>query len=60
MLITRLKNKTGPSQCLKIIKTVIKTDQTTDTTQNSRTHVFKFLTPLTPSVEEIVNLLVFK
>jgi len=30
-----------------------------DMTHKSRTHAFKFLTPLTPSMEEIVNLHVF-
>jgi len=29
-------------------------------TQKSRTHVFKFLTPLAPTVEKIMKFLVFK
>jgi hypothetical protein len=35
-------------------------DQTPDATQKSATHVFKILTPLTPSLVKIVNLHVFK
>jgi len=34
----------------------LKSDQATDKTQKSRTHVFIFLTPLTPPVEKTVNL----
>jgi hypothetical protein len=34
----------------------LKFDQATDNTQKSKTHVFKFLTPLTPPVERTVNL----
>jgi len=30
----------------------MQTEQTTDTTHKSRTYVFKFLTPLTPSVDK--------
>ena len=36
------------------------TDETTDRTGKSRTHIFKFLTSLTPPVEKIVNLQEFK
>jgi hypothetical protein len=32
------------------------TDQTTELKQKSRTHVFKSLTPLKPSVEKMMNL----
>jgi len=35
-------------------------NQTTDTKLKSRTHVFTFLTPLTPTVEKTVNLHGFK
>ena len=36
------------------------TDQTANTVQKSRMHVFKFLVPQTPFVEKIVNLRGFK
>jgi len=36
------------------------TDQTTDTTQKYRTHIFKILIPFTLFVREIVNLCGFK
>jgi hypothetical protein len=47
----------GPPHKLKTIKGAMKkTDKTTDMTQHSRTHVFKFLTPS----EKMMNLHGFK
>jgi hypothetical protein len=45
--------KPGPIHKLKTIKRAMNslTDQTTDMTQKSTTHVLKFLIPLTSSVE---------
>jgi len=59
-LTTRLNSKTWTIPQIKIHKMCHDlTNQTTDTTQKSRTHVFiKFLvSPLPQSVEKIVNLL---
>jgi hypothetical protein len=53
-LTTRLKNKTWTNpQIESHKKSHTQTDQTTDMTQKTRTHVFNFLTP---SVEKTVNL----
>jgi len=46
--------------CADVKNWYIQTDQTTDRTQKSATHVFKFLTPLTTSVQKTVNLHGFK
>ena len=53
--MTRLKNETWTNQPIKNYKEEPWTQiyQTTDTTEKSRTHVFKFWTP---PVERIVNL----
>jgi hypothetical protein len=52
------KIKPGLIHKLKPIKVpCTQTVHTTDTTHKSKTHVFKFLTPLTPSVEKTVSLL---
>jgi len=61
-LTTRPQIKSWPNQQLKNYRNSheLKTDQTTDTTEKSKTHVFKFLTPLTPTVEKTVNLHEFK
>jgi len=52
--MTGLKNKTWTNQPIKNHKKGpwTQTHQTTETTEKSRTHVFKFFTPLTPSVEK--------
>jgi len=57
-LTTRLKIKSWPNQQLKIQRNSheLKTDETTDMTEKSKTQVFKFLTPLTPTVGKTVNL----
>jgi hypothetical protein len=57
-LTARIKIKSWPHQQLKNHRNSheLKTDQTTDMTEKSKTHVFKFLTPLTPTVEKTVNL----
>jgi hypothetical protein len=60
--LTRLRNKTRTNPQIKNHKKSheIKIDRTTDMTQQFRTHVFTFLTPLPPSVEKTVNLYGFK
>jgi hypothetical protein len=57
-LTTRPKIKSWANQQLKNHRNShkLKIDQTTDTTEKSRTHVFKSLTPLTPTVEKTVNI----
>jgi len=54
-LTTRLKIKSWPNKKLKHHRNSheLKTDQTTDMAEKSKTHVFKFLTP---TVEKTVNL----
>jgi hypothetical protein len=51
--------KPGPIHKLKNVKRAMNSliDQTTDMTQKSTTHVLKFLTPLTSSVEKTVILM---
>jgi len=53
-LTARLKIKSWPNQQLKNHRN--SHDHTTDMTEKSKTRVFKFLTPLTPTVEKTVNL----
>jgi hypothetical protein len=46
----------GPFHNLKTVKRAMNSRLfTTDMTQKSRRHVFKFLKPLTPSMENIVK-----
>jgi hypothetical protein len=61
-IITRLKYITWTNSQIKkpLKQRRNQTDQTPDITQKSRTHVFKFLTPLTQPVEKTVDLHGFK
>jgi len=56
-LTTRLKNETWINPEIKPLKRDMNLDQTRQNTHTKKkNHVLKFLTPLMPSVEKIVNL----